>query len=73
MNEYPGLKLDYDKVLKRANELYKQVKLQSMPPDEAKHFAYTAPELLPDIRSEQVKAVLQALVEAINMDATTKA
>lgn len=51
-------KLNYDKILESANSIYKQEKFGTHP--------YSAPELFPDIRSGQVKAILKALVDAIN-------
>lgn len=56
-------KLDYDKVLERANELYCKEKLKHVSPSS---LSYMAPELFPQIQSDQVKSILQALVEAIN-------
>lgn len=54
------MKLDFDTILKRAEELYAATKLS---PETLK---YTAPELFPTIQSDQVKCVLRALVEALN-------
>jgi hypothetical protein len=53
------MKLDKDLILQRANALYAEAK-------QGPWNDYTAPELLPQIRSDQVKAVLTALIEAIN-------
>jgi len=51
------MKIDFDAVLKRADELYA----------EAKHHLKHAPQdTLPRIQSDQVKSVLRALVEALN-------
>lgn len=50
--------LNYNQILARANQLYKQAKIG----DED---IYTPPEMLPEIRSDQVKSILKALIEAI--------
>jgi hypothetical protein len=51
--------ISYDKVLRRANELYEQAKGY-------KWDGYKAPEQRPQIPSDQVKSVLRALIEALN-------
>jgi hypothetical protein len=46
-------------ILARANELYEEAKGY-------KWDGYTAPELRPQIQSDQVKCLLAAIVEALN-------
>lgn len=48
--------MKYEHVLKRANEIYAVKKLGSSA-------GFTAPEATPQIRSDQVKAVLEAVME----------
>jgi hypothetical protein len=55
--------LNEETILARANELYAEAKM-------GKWNGYTAPELLPQIQSDQVKAVVKALVEALNAKVT---
>lgn len=52
------MSVDYDKVLARANELYEQRKGFEWD-------GYTAPESRPQIRSDQVKAIGQAVLEEV--------
>lgn len=48
--------IDFDTVLKRANELYREKKMKNHPDQRP----------WPEIESNQVKAALQALIEALN-------
>jgi hypothetical protein len=54
------MRLDVEDVLERANEIYATRKV--LPSS----LAYVAPERRPRIQSEQVKAAVEAIVEAIN-------
>lgn len=56
--------ISYDKVLRRANELYEQAKGHQW--DGCK-----APEQRLQIPSDQVKCMLRALVEALNQESET--
>lgn len=49
-------KITYNKILAKANELYAEAKL-------GKDWAFKAPELRPTIQSDQVKSLLQAMLE----------
>lgn len=48
-------------VLERANEIYAEAKLGDST-------YYTAPELRPQIQSDQIKALAEALVEILNRE-----
>jgi len=50
--------MNYAAILKRANELYAEAKI-------GKDVHFMAPEIRPEIRSDQVKSVLRALIEAL--------
>lgn len=56
-------KLNYQSVLDKANTYYVQAKIQKklFSPTE-----YTAPEMYPQIESDQVKSILKALIEELN-------
>lgn len=56
------MKLDYDSILQRADILYGAAKTSHIPQED---LAYWAPERFPKIQSEQVKCMLEALIEAI--------
>jgi hypothetical protein len=58
-------KLDADQILRIANARYAAAVLQRSGVS-AHDASYMAPELMPKIESEQVKAMLFALVGAIN-------
>ncbi len=55
--------LDINTILDRADVLYASEKLKHLP---ASDIRYLAPEQLPRIQSDQVKALAAALVEALN-------
>jgi hypothetical protein len=55
------MKLDFTRIMLRANMHYAEAKL-------GKDAVYAAPEQLPKIQSDQVKAVLKALIEEINKE-----
>ena len=55
--------MDPDKIMKRADELYVKAKL-----DKGLVNEYMAPEQLPHIVSDQVKAAVQAICEEMNND-----
>ncbi len=57
------MKLNYEEILARTNELYSKEKTKNFPP---KDLLYWAPEMLPKVESDSVKCMLKALVEAIN-------
>ena len=59
------MKLEYNKILEKANHLYADTKLKQMQisDDSVK---YLAPEQIPQIQSDQVKMVLKALIDEIN-------
>lgn len=59
------MKLNAEEILEKANSLYAAAKLQKagVPESEVR---YMAPELLPQIESEQVKSVLIVLVDELN-------
>jgi len=61
------MKIDYDKIMERANTLYADAALTRMgvPKED---IAYMAPEQFPKIYSEQLKCFAKAIVEAINND-----
>jgi hypothetical protein len=61
------MNLDYYSILKKANAEYGVKALQRQRRDPR----YVAPEDVPQIQSEQVKCVLEALVEAINSHHTS--
>lgn len=50
-----------DEVIEKANVKYAQAKM-----DMGVDLRYTAPEAMPRIQSDQVKAVAEALVEEVN-------
>ena len=58
-------KIDYDKVLEKANELYVIEKTKHVNPES---MAYWAPEMFPKIESNQVKCMLRALVDELNKE-----
>lgn len=57
--------LDYNECLAKMDKLYCEAKLKQagITPEQT---AYWAPEQFPSIRSEQIKAMLRVLVDAIN-------
>lgn len=56
-------KLDPIAILEKANVLYKEEKLKNI---DQNLFKYSAPEMMPQIRSEQVKSVVKVLCEEFN-------
>jgi hypothetical protein len=59
------VKLNYESILKRANELYCQEKTKHMNPEEK---AVWASRGYPTIASDQVKCAIKAIVEALNKE-----
>jgi hypothetical protein len=59
------LKLNTEEILKHANLLYasKKLKMMGKIPNDIR---YMAPEQIPSIQSDQVIAILEALVQSIN-------
>lgn len=51
-----------DEVIEKANVKYAQAKM-----DKGVDLRYTAPEAMPKIQSDQVKAIAEALVEEVNV------
>jgi hypothetical protein len=51
-----------DEVIEKANVKYAQAKM-----DKSADLRYTAPEAMPKIQSDQVKAIAEALVEEVNV------
>jgi hypothetical protein len=51
-----------DEVIEKANVKYAQAKM-----DKSVDLRYTAPEAMPKIQSDQVKAIAEALVEEVNV------
>ena len=60
------MKLNYDELLAKANGFYVAQKVKRHGID----LRYTAPEAMPCIASDQVKAILRVLVDAINEEDT---
>jgi len=54
--------IDKNEVLEKANLKYAQAKM-----DKGMNLMYAAPEMLPTIQSDQVKAVVEVLVEEMNL------
>jgi hypothetical protein len=63
------MKLDADKIWDEANLIYAAEKLTKAGYTD---FSYLAPEMIPQIESFQVRAMLFALVNAINTQTETK-
>jgi len=59
------MELNYEKILKKANEHYLRAKIKQGLIKESS-LPYMAPELIPEIYSDQVKSMLRAIVEEIN-------
>ena len=55
-------KLDYNKILGRANTFYAVAKAEK-----GLDIKYTAPEAMPQIQSDQVKSAIKAIVEELNV------
>ncbi len=55
--------LDFDTIMTRADTLYALEKTKNIPEETLKSWA---PEVFPKIRSNQVKCVLRALLEALD-------
>jgi hypothetical protein len=53
--------LNYEDVMNKTNTQYRQLKL-----DQGLISFYTAPELLPNIESDQIKALAKVLIDEIN-------
>lgn len=53
------MKLDIEKILARADDMYAEAKCGDS-------VYYMAPELRPRIKSEQVRSAVRAIVEALN-------
>ncbi len=61
------MKLDFNTVMAKANAYYAEAKLRQSGVS-VSDAVYIAPEELPSIGSDQVKAVLKALIEEINKE-----
>jgi len=61
------MKLDFDRIMGRANAYYAEAKFkkEGVPHED---ILFMAPEHFPVIGSDQVKAVLKALIEEINKE-----
>jgi hypothetical protein len=61
------MKLDFNEVMGKANAYYAEAKLRKAGVC-ISDAVYIAPEELPQINSDQVKAVLKALIEELNKE-----
>lgn len=62
-------KLDEEAILRRADELYAEAKFAKH--EDWREYYALHPELTPRIKSDQVRCLLKALVEALNYDVRT--
>ena len=65
------MNLDFEKIWRAANARYGSAKLQKAGYNN-ESAAYIAPEMIPRIASDQVKCMLEALVEEINSQQPTR-
>lgn len=65
------MKLNTEQILQEANAIYAVEKLTKAG-YKKDHMSYLAPEMIPTIQSDQVKAMMQALINAINKQNETK-